>query len=473
MAKLFAPGIPLTKKKRNLPKNLKAKDTSFVLQRHLAERAGEHYDLRITDGKHAYSWAIRKGLPSLDKTHLAIRQPDHLPSYMTFKGNIPKGYGKGKVKIDDAGEVNVIDSSPRKIKFAITEKATPEEYLMVNISDDKWLITNKTPTRANQGLNTERVKYKDVSPKGVSEFVVNPDYAFQPKIDGAHVVIHLKDMPRVYSHRESKRSPRLIQHTYKIPGMDSIKVPKGMEDTVIRAELAAKDKAGRILPANELSSILNSNTKNAKNILSSLGLSLKAYLFDLDKVSGKDVAKVPYQERLEALHEIKEFLSRDIDVDVPVTRYTDKAKQRLYEEIEKGNLPETSEGIIIRSLSDPDMAPIKAKVRPDYDVYVREVFPTVNPKIKKDMAGGFKYSYSPKGKVVGNVGSGLTDELRTDMLRNPKKYIGRAATIHASGKFESGKLRAPAFSRWHLEKGKKSYIKKAFIIGLLNGRSKT
>jgi hypothetical protein len=40
------------------------------------------------------------------------------------------------------------------------------------------------------------------------------------------------------------------------------------------------------------------------------------------------------------------------------------------------------------------------------------------------------------------------------MYNNPNKYIGKVARVFALGQHPSGALRAPAFSNWHLNKGK-------------------
>ena len=79
---------------------------------------------------------------------------------------------------------------------------------------------------------------------------------------------------------------------------------------------------------------------------------------------------------------------------------------------------------------------------------------------------GFGYSWSPKGKVVGTVGTGFSREKRIDMLTNPDKYIGNVARVKSPQKYESGALRSPAFYSIDVEKNLKS-IKQASFIGEL------
>ena len=70
----------------------------------------------------------------------------------------------------------------------------------------------------------------------------------------------------------------------------------------------------------------------------------------------------------------------------------------------------------------------------------------------RKVVGGFEYSYSPTGKVVGRVGTGLSDDLRSDMAANPERYLGRVAMV-AGTKYRSGVGRTLSFKGWHPEKG--------------------
>src|SRR5579872_1053277 len=80
----------------------------WVVQRHLARRAGEHYDVRLgTPETGLYSWAARKGLPAPGQKHLAVQQPIHSHGYKDFQGEIPSGYGAGSVKKHQAGNILV------------------------------------------------------------------------------------------------------------------------------------------------------------------------------------------------------------------------------------------------------------------------------------------------------------------------------------------------------------------------------
>ncbi len=96
-------------------------------------------------------------------------------------------------------------------------------------------------------------------------------------------------------------------------------------------------------------------------------------------------------------------------------------------------------------------ATAKYRIRPDYDVYIRQFFDGEG-KYSGRAVGGFYYSYTPNGKIVGKVGTGFTDVQRIDMFKHPSNYLGKVATLFATRKTKTGALFQPAFYRMHLDK---------------------
>lgn len=137
----FAPGIPDKKTKTIIP-TLKDKEWEFAIQKHKANKAGLHYDLRLGDPEtqKAFSWAIRY-LPKPGEKRLAIRQPDHTLKYMDFSGEIPEGYGAGKVDLKARGKTKVKKITDKKIDF----EADGKNYSLIKTNKDQWLIINKKP----------------------------------------------------------------------------------------------------------------------------------------------------------------------------------------------------------------------------------------------------------------------------------------------------------------------------------------
>ena len=85
----------------------------YVIQEHISDRAGRHYDLRIMylRSNKLASWALPKAkIPKRPREkYLAVRTADHDPVWLSFRGKIPEGeYGSGTVKIVQKGELEMI-----------------------------------------------------------------------------------------------------------------------------------------------------------------------------------------------------------------------------------------------------------------------------------------------------------------------------------------------------------------------------
>ena len=457
----FAPGIPADRKIQTLPTVKKPQEWTMSLQRHHAERAGEHLDLRLVDHRsgQAHSWALPGGrLPEPAKSVLAVQQPTHTQQYAMEFGlkktqKIRAGYGKGTVKIEDQRPVDVYHSKPEeegtRLRFNMYKGTHPEEYALVRTSSGQDILVNKT-------LSKSRLEHLSLGTKPVTKELTadkldleNSDEVMMPKLDGAHTLIDMKQperIPRLFSYRQGKRSSTgVIEHTHKAPSLLTQRVPKELKGTVLRAETIAVTRAGKALPAKDLAGMLNASVSNSREKQKELNVTVKPIAFDIWKYKGKDVSALPFSERYKLLQEVRD----KTDIEIVDVATTTGAKQKLLAKIKDGRHPLTNEGVIVRSNSASGKA-TKFKFRPDYDVYVRKIFPIQN----KNRAGGFEYSWTPKGKVTGRVGTGFSHAMAEDMLKNPERYVGRAAKVQAETKFQSGKLSKPAFQEWHLDKGK-------------------
>jgi hypothetical protein len=109
----------------------------YVIQNHNADRAGQHYDVRLASPtiNRGYSWAGRYLPKDVGETRLFIRQPDHNVSYFDFSGTL-HGYGAGTVALDTRGEAYVHNSSPNRISFSYADK----KYTLVDVGSNKWLF---------------------------------------------------------------------------------------------------------------------------------------------------------------------------------------------------------------------------------------------------------------------------------------------------------------------------------------------
>lgn len=452
----YAPGIPFRRKTQQIP-NKKDVTWELTVHDHHAKRRGRHLDLRLGDPNtgHAHSWALTGKLPNPGESTWAIQQPTHTIQYMDFRGIIHDGYGAGKVDIAERGKTNIIESSNDRVKFLVNRGTTPYLYTLRRMQGNKWKLFNNTLTRDNiPRVPTYKPTYK--SKKYEDLPTDNPDEIYMPKIDGAHNLIVLPKADkqvRVISYRKSKRDPTgVIEHTFKFPEMPGTKTPSGFGGTVLRAEAyAINPHTKESVEAQTLAGILNSSTPTSVAAQKSLG-KLRLAPFDVVYFNGKDISSKPYGERLEILKKVVDKLPENVEI--PPVAETINEKKKLVRDIKSGKIPLTREGIVVWDKTKPT-PPTKYKLRPEYDVVIRDFYPG-SGKIKNKAVGGFLFSHSEGGPIVGRVGTGFSEELRKDMNKHPEKYLGMIARVSGQGIYKNrgnlGAIRAPAFIDFHPDK---------------------
>ncbi len=120
----------------------------FVIQKHAASHL--HYDFRVELGGALVSWALPKGVPyAKGERHLAVKVEDHPLAYIDFEGIIPQGqYGGGSVMVWDAGTYEPLSKAPAKdlangkLHVMLHGKKLKGEWYFVRLRDDdkQWLI---------------------------------------------------------------------------------------------------------------------------------------------------------------------------------------------------------------------------------------------------------------------------------------------------------------------------------------------
>lgn len=445
----FAPGLPRKDRLGDLEKLPRDKALTYVLQRHLAHRAGPHLDLRFGSPELGlYSWAIPAAkMPKPGEKRLAVQQPVHKHKYRKFTGTIPRGvYGAGEVSREDEGEVRITKVEPAKINFVITHKKHPEMFSLVKVRNkNDWLLVNTTPQSSEALQENRKVHYTKVDPEKVEDFL-NGDYAVSAKIDGAAALFQLfRDRIEAVSYRAQKGTDKPIVHTYRIPGSTGVDIPEGLEGTILRGEIYG-ERGGKAIPPQELGGLLNMATAKSRKAQEERDVRLKAALFNIYRLGHKGAPPEDYAERMELLQKIVKQMPKQTFT-VPPTETDPEKARALYESIKTGAHPLTEEGIVATPLRGGGK-PAKVKFREDADVFIRDVVPA-ETKTGKPRAGAVKYSLSPSGPVVGEVGTGFSHELARELLRNKQDYIGRRARIAAQGQFPGGAYRAPSFTALH------------------------
>ncbi|PVA08798.1 DNA ligase D [Pelagivirga sediminicola] len=140
----------------------------FVVQKHAASRL--HYDFRLEWNGVLLSWAVTKG-PSPDpgEKRLAVRTEDHPLDYGDFEGTIPKGeYGGGTVMLWDTGgwvpqEDFEKGLSDGKLKFTLQGQRMKGGWALVRMRG------KPNETRENWLLIKERDDYAEGDPDGFTK----------------------------------------------------------------------------------------------------------------------------------------------------------------------------------------------------------------------------------------------------------------------------------------------------------------
>jgi bifunctional non-homologous end joining protein LigD len=435
MSERPAPGIP--DRNRYRPISEAPGDWSYVAQLHEAYKAGKHYDVRLAPNQHSHSWATRR-LPEPGQATLAKQQPTHAVSWHDFQGDIPRGqYGGGKVTTHAKSKAEVVEATPDKLVFNLHSGRNSQEMVLLRTKKDKpldWLLLNRSTTPGKYALPHDKPSYWSTS---FSPSLSDKEGHLQPKVDGAHSLVLLEGnkRPRVFSYRESKRGD-VLEYTHKIPGFFAQRVPKGVPRTVLRAETYLADKSGNALPSYRTAGILNSHVDKAR--AAQTKDRLRVMPFDIVGSEG-----TPYSDRLRRIGVLSAMVH---GMHAPPTATTPTEKAKLLQRIKSGKHPLTSEGVVYWT----DKGPTKAKVVAETDVYIRKVLPGTGRL--RNSAGAFLYSKTPQGRIVGKVGSGLSDQLRKDMWLNQDRYAKSVARVSYEKETHKGALYAPRYTGIHVDK---------------------
>lgn len=423
----------------------------WVVQRHLARRAGPHFDVRVGNKDTGmYSWAVPKGLPEPGARHLAVRQPVHSHSYNSFQGTIPRGYGAGEVSTHDRGQALLTDVGADKLHLTTAHKGVPERYVLTSTGSGpggrNWLLLNTTPT---QPVPFTKQHYQSLPQDRAEDVLRNLPQGgvVQPKVDGASILASvLKNRLELTSYRQSKRTGGPIVHTERVfggrPTLEGL--PKELQDSILHGELYGTDAGGAVHPG-ELGTLLNSSLGKSRAAQKQQGVDLKTMLFDVTRRGGQDVGKdVPYSQRRKWLEEFSPHLPKD-KFHLAEEARTPEDALSMWDRVRSGTHPLTREGVVVHP---PTGKPQKIKLRDEADVHVHDVFPGEGKYLGVG-AGGYQYSLSPGGPPVGKVGTGLSDELRRQMWADPEGYKGRVARLISQEQLPSGAYRAPAHLAFH------------------------
>jgi bifunctional non-homologous end joining protein LigD len=156
-------------------------ENRFVIQKHAADRAGLHYDLRLERGGTLVSWAVRRGLPTVPgEKHFAAKTEDHPLEYLDFEAVIPKGeYGGGEMRIFDRGTYEAPEWEDGKLTIRLHGERVRGEYHLVRTKQG-WLIFLSSRSKPMG----PPPKLEPMMAEGGDKAFDDPDWIFEPKLDG-------------------------------------------------------------------------------------------------------------------------------------------------------------------------------------------------------------------------------------------------------------------------------------------------
>lgn len=407
----------------------------MVIQRHRANRAGLHNDIRIESPrspKVAWSWATKKDIFKVRRLQL-FRQPDHTIEYMDFEGEIPEGYGAGTVEKVFDSEVWIhpykdnhlrIVTDQRTFTFSSPDRGNTWYSQWAAIPPEYWIERNKY---------TLNVKEEDWE---------SPDSHVSIKYDGANYIMVVgKDQNSFISRRLSVDGTPVHQED-KIPHLKYQKIPDKYRGSMFRGELYHQGPNHRIYgDPGFLAGTLNSNPIKAILAQKRYG-KIKYAVFDVIKENGKDVSNLTYREKLKYLREfVKDTDSKYIHMPVECKAKTVIGRKRfLWTVINKFN----GEGIVIKHLDKPviDDKWIKQKRRNEFVLKIVG-FNEGTGRLKGRGIGTLIVRDGEGKEYI--VGSGLTDQIRFDAYKNFRKYKGKTIEVKAMEITRDARLRAPVF----------------------------
>jgi bifunctional non-homologous end joining protein LigD len=404
----------------------------LAIQEHHADRAGKHFDVRLIIGKSnkAVSFATRKGLPTdVGSPRLLVRQPDHTAEYATWAGEIPKGeYGAGHVAVV-AHVPAVARSYGNKIDLTVSKGPLKGRYSILKQSGNHWFaIRHKRPDHYWE----ERPKYNI----GTDDMLQHPEFIAEHKIDGVHAIARLDAKKGISLAERNKSVMGEIQGKEDhVPWIRDFKVNPKYHGVVVRGELFHPDHNFATI-----SSVLLSDPHTAIEAQKKIGkLSLAA--FELVKGPyGKNVSNWSYNQKRDFLRQLVTDMAHPL-VTLPESSY-DKAA--LLKRVLRGG----GEGIVLKHILTGEAH--KLKKRGDLDLKIVG-FESGAGRLAGRGVGAFRLA-DRHGNYVGNVGTGLSDIVRQDALKNPSKYLHKLVKVQFHEITDDRKLREPRWKGWTTDK---------------------
>ncbi len=276
----------------------KAKQPRFVVQEHHARRL--HWDLRLERDGVLASWAIPNGIPQDPKENRkAVHTEDHPLEYIDFEGDIPKGeYGAGTMKVWDRGTYEPEKFRDDEVIVTFHGERLKGRYVLFRAGKDEkdWMIHRMDPP-----ADPEREPMPErLVPMLAAAGTLPRDedkWSFEIKWDGVRALVYSEPG------RLRIEGRRLNDMTEHYPELRPLDRQLGSRDAILDGEIVAFDENGR--PSFERLQHRMHLTGDARIKRRAKEIPVVLAIFDLLYLDGRDLTRLPYEERRRRLDELK------------------------------------------------------------------------------------------------------------------------------------------------------------------------
>lgn len=267
----------------------------FVIQKHAAQRAGLHYDLRLERGGTLLSWAVPKGLPTTPgERRFAARTEDHPLKYLDFEDWIPSGeYGGGEMRIFDHGTYETLEWETNKMTVRLNGERVRGEYHIVQTRQG-WLIFL---SKRSVGLQLPPPpSMKPMLAEGGHDPFDDEAWTFEPKFDGVRTLAYITtDGTHLIS-----RTGR--DQTAQYPELRNLATYVNAVHAVLDGEIVALDANGQPSFGLLQQRINLSSETDIDRVRRNIPAHI--YVFDILWFDDRDLTREPLTERRRILHEV-------------------------------------------------------------------------------------------------------------------------------------------------------------------------
>lgn len=355
-----------------------------------------------------------------------IPQPEHFKKEVPNPPVISSGYGKGTTKVISKGHclVNMSHGGNMHVLFDGIEGT----YVFVEASNGSTLMMRKLHKPINFG------KHKMVDRRNIADYINDPSYIFSTKKDGAGVEWTITESKTGHKHlqifswrpdaklRKKYGVDTQIEHTQRLKLCDK-EVHPSTPLAEGRGEIWCKGENGLL----HVNAILNSLPYRSRQ----LPYQPYLYIHDLVNYEGKNVENLPYDQKLTLMEKVH---TSDHRFKIPKHTAKPQAKHAMWEKLKK---EPSIDGVVAWKTGQSNAQAIKLKFKHDTDNWYPGTIVDIIPQ-----RGSNKYGYPVVENLQGVQftcsGVGLTEDIRTHMLKNPDEWIGTGIRYSAERHFESG-----------------------------------